>query len=397
MMVTKAIVFRGLLAALALCAGLALEVSDAYAQSANCGRLQQSLNTFDRNNAFRSVDINAQNSRTLARQVQAAESSYVRNGCNDDAKAGRVLTTQCQGIGRTVLKLRADYAQVSQAVQTGTAVAQQREGILQELARFGCGADQNGSAAVFSNGRQGVFDRVFGTSSDPGFQDGALVDGQEVWGNGGGYTTVRTVCVRLSDGYFWPVSYSTLPDMVGNDAAACSKQCPGTATDIYYYDNPGQEAEDMRSMFNEPYTALPNAFRYRREFDRTSTCKPPVSGVGGNVLTAADASGQMREMVDLDGNTFPMPMRDPRRLVPTPATTPVAAEQLVAPDPVQTAQLVEVPLPRPRPPAPGETPPAKAIKPDDGNSTIRLVQFGNKVVRVVGPDTPYAQATPAGT
>lgn len=394
MIVSKAVFLRGLLAALALFAALALDVTDAYAQSANCARLQQSLNAFDRNGDFRGADANGQNARALAQEVQAAESSYVRNGCNDDAKAGRVLTPSCQAIGRSVLKLRADYAKVSQSVQTGAAVAQQREGILQELARFGCGADQNGSSASFSNQRQGVFDRVFGTSTDPAYQDGTLIDGQDVWGNSGGYSTVRTVCVRLSDGYFWPVSYSTLEDMVGNDAAACSKQCPGTATDIYYYRNPGQEAEDMINMFNAPYTELPNAFRYRRELDANSTCKPKAAN-GGNVTTSADASGQVREMVTLDGATFPLPLRDPRRALPAPVTAEQPV-QPVEPETVQTADLIDIPLPRPRPAAPGEAPVARPVA-DSADKTLRLVQFGDKVVRVVGPDTPYAQATPAGT
>ncbi|MEO5805275.1 DUF2865 domain-containing protein [Devosia sp.] len=394
MIVSSRVAFRGLLAMLALCAALALDVSDAYAQSANCSRLQQSLASFDRNGDFRSVGGNTQNARDLARQVQAAESSYIRNGCNDDAKAGRTLTRQCQGIGHDVLRLRDQYAKVASSVETGNAVAQQREAILQELARFGCGADQGGSSATFTNERQGVFDRIFGTSNDPNYQDGTIVGDDDIWGDGSA-NTVRTVCVRLSDGYFWPVSYSTLPDMVGNDAAVCSQQCPGTPTQIYYYDNPGQEAEDMRNLFNERYTALPNAFRYRREFDKTSTCKP--APVAGNITQVSDANGQMRSMVTLDGGSFPLPLRDPRRALPVAA--PVAPVKPVQPveAPLQTAQLLDIPLPRPRPPGPGESPIAKAVVPEDGDKTLRLVQFGDKVVRVVGPDTPYAQPAEAGT
>jgi hypothetical protein len=68
----------------------------------------------------------------------------------------------------------------------------------------------------------------------------------------------------------------------------------------------------------------------------------------------------------------------------------------VAAVPVQTAVRVYVPLPRPRPAGPGETPvtrPAQA----QADTELRLVQFGNKTVRVVGPDTPYAQPAEAGT
>src|SRR5690606_31501468 len=140
------------------------------------------------------------------RDVQAMESRYVRDGCNDAAKAGITLTPQCQQIGREVLRLRDVAADVARQVETANAIGAQREAILQEMARFGCGASQ-GSSATFTTERQSVFDRIFGTTSEGDFTDGQMIDGGDYWGYQG-YQTVRTVCVRLSDGYFWPISYS---------------------------------------------------------------------------------------------------------------------------------------------------------------------------------------------
>ncbi|WDR02809.1 DUF2865 domain-containing protein [Devosia algicola] len=389
---SSSVFFRLLAMILALCAASLVDATSAYAQSSTCSRLQSNLRTFDRNGDFRNIQANTRNARDLARQVQAAESSYIRNGCNADAKAGRTLTRECQGIGRTVLRLRDDYANVAGAVETANAVAQQREAILQELARFGCGADQRGSTATFTNERQGIFDRIFGNGSNGDYQDGNIIE-DDGWGYGGS-GTVRTVCVRLSDGYFWPVSYATLPDMVGNDAAMCKQQCPGTPVDIYYYDNPGQEPEQMRNMFNQPYSALPNAFRYRREYDRSSTCKP--DNAGGNVSVVELANGQKRQFADLGGNRFALPVPDPRRRQAEPATAAAPVEVVQpTPAPLETAQLADIPLPRARPQAPGETPIAKPIVQAD--TSLRLVRFGDKVVRVVGPDTPYAQPAPAGS
>ena len=88
---------------------------------------------------------------------------------------------------------------VASQVETANAVAGQREAILQEMARFGCSAE--GSSATFSSERQSVFDRIFGTTSEGDFSDGQMIDGGDYWGYQG-YQTVRTVCVRLSDGYF---------------------------------------------------------------------------------------------------------------------------------------------------------------------------------------------------
>jgi len=85
-----------------------------------------------------------------------------------------------------------------------------------------------------------------------------------------------------------------------------------------------------------------------------------------------------------------MPLRDPRGIAPIAAVveTPIAA-------PLETANLVSVPLPRRRPAGPGETVVSTPVQ--SAETELRLVQFGNKVVRVVGPDTPYAQPTGAGS
>ncbi|MET3926127.1 DUF2865 domain-containing protein [Devosia sp. 2618] len=363
---------------------LILDVNTAYAQAAQCSRLENALRQFDRNADFQRQGGNSQAARQASRDVQQMESRYVRDGCNDAAKAGRTLTEQCRQIGREVLRLREVASEVSRQVDTANAISGQREAILQELARFGCGT--NRSSATVTNDRQSVFDRVFGTTTQGDFTNGQMVDGGGAWGNNS-YRTVRTVCVRLSDGYFWPISYATILDYVPNDAQQCQASCPTTPVELYYYDNPGQEPEQMRNDFGNPYTALPTAFRYRTELDTSpsASCKvAPQSD--GTMIEATHDDGSTRAMIDVAGATFPLPLRDPRGVAPI---APVIA-------PLQTANLVSIPLPRPRPAGPGETPVTRPIQ-ATAESQLRLVQFGDKVVRVVGPDTPYAQPTGAGT
>lgn len=361
-----------------------LDVQTVYAQSSQCQQLEGALRQFDRNGDFRQMQGNSGSARQLQRDVQAAESQYIREGCNDAAKAGQQLSPQCQQVARTVLRLRADFAEVSQSVDTGNAVAQQREAILQEMARFGCNA---GSSATFNNDRQSIFDRVFGSTSEGDFTDGDMIDGGDYWGNQG-YSTVRTVCVRLSDGYFWPISYSTMPEFVGNDAQQCQAMCPNTPVDLYFYDNPGQEPEQMRNMAGSPYTALPTAFSYRNQFDKSASCTVAPRSDGTVTVATADQGG--RTMLDIAGQNFPMPMRDPRGVVPV---TAVAA----APSPVAAVAMADVPLPRPRPAGPGEVAVRPTADQSPAEADLRIVQFGDKSVRVVGPDTPYAQAGRAGT
>ncbi|KRA52939.1 DUF2865 domain-containing protein [Devosia sp. Root635] len=363
-----------------------LDVNVAYAQAAQCFQLEAALRQFDGNSAYQQMGGNSQAAQQAQRDVQAMESRYVRDGCNDAAKAGIPLTQQCRQIGREVLRLREVSADVARQVDTANAIGAQREAILQEMARFGCGGDQ-GSSATFTTERQSVFDRIFGTTSEGDFTDGQMIDGGDYWGYQG-YQTVRTVCVRLSDGYFWPISYSTLPDFVGNDAMTCQQSCPTTAVDLYFYDNPGQEPEQMRNQYGEPYTALPTAFRYRDELDTSPSASCKVAPQSDGTLTVATrADGSSRTMIEVEGVTFPLPLRDPRGVAPVQA--PIEA-------PLETATLVDVPLPRPRPAGPGETPVTRPVQ-AAAETELRLVQFGDKIVRVVGPDTPYAQPTGAGT
>lgn len=363
-----------------------LDVNVAYAQAAQCFQLEAALRQFDGNSSYQQMGGNSQAARQAQRDVQAMESRYVRDGCNDAAKAGIQLTPQCRQIGREVLRLREVAAGVAQQVETANAVGAQREAILQQMARFGCGADQ-GSSATFTTERQSVFDRIFGTTSEGDFTNGQMVDGGGYWSYQG-YQTVRTVCVRLSDGYFWPISYATLPDFIANDAAACQQSCPTTAVDLYFYDNPGQEPEQMRNQYGAAYTALPSAFAYREALDTSAgaNCKA-VPRSDGTLSTATALDGSERTMIEVEGVTFPLPLRDPRGVAPVQAPT-------VAP--LETAALVDVPLPRPRPAGPGETPITRPVQ-AQAETELRLVQFGDKVVRVVGPDTPYAQPTGAGT
>jgi hypothetical protein len=378
--------WRALAALLVAMICVGLDANDAYAQSSSCSRLQAALRQFDRNSDFQNMQSNSGNARGLQQQVQDAESSYIRNGCNADAKAGRTLSRQCQQMGRDVLRLREQYSNVNQSVDTANAVAQQREGILQELARFGCGANQ-GSSATMTTDRQSVFDRIFGSTTEGDFSDGQMMEDGSYWGSGG--STVRTVCVRMTDGYFWPISYSTLQEYLPNDAAMCHAQCPNTPVDLYFYDNPGQDTEQMRNMAGAPYTALPNAFAYREAIDTTSTCN--TKPAGGSITSVSAPDGETRSIVAVGDTNFPLPMRDPRRPMPVETVTPAEV-----PVPAATVALLDIPLPRPRPPGPGEAP---AIKPvvQNADSELRLVQFGDKVVRVVGPDTPYAQPAGAGS
>ena len=83
----------------------------------------------------------------------------------------------------------------------------------------------------------------------------------------------RAVCVRLCDGFFFPVG-----DLrSGEDAPAqeelCAGLCPSAPTRLYVIPSGSEKIEDAVSLRDgRNYTALPVAFRSASATDRTCTC-----------------------------------------------------------------------------------------------------------------------------
>jgi hypothetical protein len=84
--------------------------------------------------------------------------------------------------------------------------------------------------------------------------------------------TYRTLCVRLCDGFYFPISFATTRGNFAEDAARCERQCP-TRSRLYAYRNPGQEIEEMVGLDGTPYMKLPTAFRFRSGYVANCTCQ----------------------------------------------------------------------------------------------------------------------------
>jgi hypothetical protein len=90
-----------------------------------------------------------------------------------------------------------------------------------------------------------------------------------------GPNTVRTLCVRTCDGYYFPISFSTTRKYLEADEAACQRMCPAGDASLYYHSR-REGPEQMVSIAGTPYTDLENAFRYRTVLDRSCTCGTPL-------------------------------------------------------------------------------------------------------------------------
>ncbi len=88
-----------------------------------------------------------------------------------------------------------------------------------------------------------------------------------------GDATYRTVCVRLCDGAFFPLSFSTTREHFEQDAEKCERSC-GTSSRLFVYKNPGAEPEDMEDLDGRPYKKLATAFLYKTKYVEQCKCKP---------------------------------------------------------------------------------------------------------------------------
>ena len=88
---------------------------------------------------------------------------------------------------------------------------------------------------------------------------------QQSYGN-----TYRTVCVRLCDGYYWPISYATTGNF-DRDRQKCESSCGSPAR--LYRSRTGAEVEDMEDLNGQPYSRLKTAFLYRTQYEPSCKCK----------------------------------------------------------------------------------------------------------------------------
>jgi hypothetical protein len=83
--------------------------------------------------------------------------------------------------------------------------------------------------------------------------------------------TYRTLCVRLCDGFYFPVSDSTRRERLSGDAKQCEQRCPARSR-LFVYRNPGGEVQDMADLQGHPYRNLPTALLYQTKYVADCTC-----------------------------------------------------------------------------------------------------------------------------
>jgi len=164
----------------------------------------------------------------------------------------------------------------------------------------------------------------------------------------------RTLCVRMCDGYYFPISHATSSAGLTRDAQRCAAACGGDAR-LFYHANPGGDVETMQDLTGRAYASYPTAFKYRRTLVQGCQCRPqpwteaelarhrayaaPQKGPAEAAATTAEAPATTDDLigVEQDAVVAPAPIDRRRR------GDEAACEPVMPPRP--TAR----PKPRPKP------------------------------------------------
>jgi hypothetical protein len=263
----------------AIAAALTLAgAASAFAQTAGpaCQQLEAQLASLDRGNA----------DPARAEQIRRAEDALNRQQFEVDKLVAQARRMDCERSGffsifrnpppacgalnRQVDQARStlDRMQMQlEQLQGGTTErAAQRQSLLIALGQNNCGPQYRSAALQGQQG--GFFDRLFGGF---GGNDGGVISAPD---NGPMGNTYRTVCVRVADGFYYPISYATTVDHFQQDELACHRTCPAADVQLFVYHNPGEDVSQAVSLTGAHYADLPSAFAYRKKLSGYN-CRPP--------------------------------------------------------------------------------------------------------------------------
>jgi hypothetical protein len=316
----------------------------ALARDARCPRLTGQLAALQGGGAGAQAKVQ-QYQNAIDRQNQEYERTldYVRSiGCDLDPEAGnecRALDGNLQRMRRNLDNLQAQYQRLSDnAGQNREDERQRLQAMIEDL---GC----NGAVPPSGTRRSaGLFESLFGPDeAAPGVQPASPTPLQE--GDLQNFNvpeaderlvgrTLRTICVRKCDGFYFPISFATDSSHFEQDTKACAQQCPTAEVELFAYDTYAQQPDEaISTSTGQTLKEMPNAFRFRTSFDAACTCKAAGTSVAQSVAPAADALKRLDEAT-LDAAAA---AKKPAKPTGLPATAPAPAQATPA-DPGRTIE-----------------------------------------------------------
>jgi hypothetical protein len=243
-----------------------------------CVRLESQLATIDRgSNSGDPVRDDQIRRYQDAASKQQAELDRVtaqakRMGCDSSGffSLFNGRSAQCGPVNNQIQQMRANLDQITSSHERlrsgglgGSERENQRRSVLTALAQNNCGPQYSNAAPGPGNFLQNLFGG--NSNSNPGAPQSADLGPQS--------GTYRTVCVRSCDGFYFPISFATVPARFPDDERTCKALCPAADATLYSYRNPGEDMNSAVSINGQPYSSSANAFRYRQEFNPSCSCK----------------------------------------------------------------------------------------------------------------------------
>ncbi|HEV3372945.1 MAG TPA: DUF2865 domain-containing protein [Xanthobacteraceae bacterium] len=241
------------------------------ARSPACPQLESQLSAFDRGITDSTQSDQAKRLDDAARKQQSdldrLTAQARRSGCEGNGFFSLFVSqpAQCGPLNAQIQQARANLDRTMNDLQraqsnTGADHESQRRSIIGALAQNDCGPQYRQQV----NQGGGFFDRLFGP--------GTILNPDT--GPAPASGTYKTLCVRTCDGFYFPVSYSALPNRFAEDAQACQRLCPASEVALYSHRSSGEDVNQAVSTASgRPYTELPNAFAYRKQFNPSCSCK----------------------------------------------------------------------------------------------------------------------------
>jgi len=239
--------------------------------SQTCLRLESQLAAIDRGGAVdpakaeqikRYEDVAAKQQAELDRLGQQSQRLGCSGGGFFSIFSGQ--SPQCGPLNNQIQQARANLDRTlgeSQRLQGNSGEREgQRRSVLAALGQNDCGPQYRQYA---NTGPGGFFENLFG-GGGPSLSPDAPLSG-----------TYRTLCVRTCDGYYFPISYSTVPGKFADDEKLCQRMCPATEAILYSHRNPGEDVARAVSANGKVYSELPTAFSYRKQYNAACSCRAP--------------------------------------------------------------------------------------------------------------------------
>ena len=246
-------------------------------------------------------------------------------------------SAQCGPVNNQIQQMRGNLDQITSNLERlrtggigGSDRENQRRSVMTALAQNNCGPQYANAARGPGNFIENLFGNNGNQIPPPGAEYGPASG------------TFRTVCVRTCDGAYFPVSFATVQSRFTDDEKTCKALCPATEATLFSYRNPGEDINQAVSVSGgQPYSQMPNAFKFRTEFNPSCACKAAgqtwsdaLKSVDdkaaveqqGDIIVTEESAKKMQQRAQPGAKTVPAPKKGA-----APAGTTATAPPATAP------------------------------------------------------------------